>query len=174
MLNNESLILRLLSGVPIFAGFTQHDARDLLTHATRVDIMPGTCVVSELDGGREFYIVLSGDFSVVKKLPSGKDKIIAQLHPGDTFGEMSFLDGRQRAASVIADSRGLLLQFERSGLMKIPETAAKIYFNLASLMAGRIRNTNSLVSLALEGRERITSPGVPADALKTHRNFRTK
>jgi len=116
--------------------------------------------------------VLSGDFSVVKTLPSGKGKIIAKLRPGDSFGEMSFLDGSPRAASVVADGPGLLLKFERSGLLKIPETAVKIYFNLAKLMASRIRDTNSLISLALEGRERKIVQGVPAEALMTHRNIR--
>ena len=122
--------------------------------------------------GEEFYIVLSGDFCVVKALPSGKNKIIAKLHPGDTFGEMSFLDSRPRAASVIADGPGMLLKFERASLLKIPETAAKIYFNLASLMASRIRDTNSLISLALEGRESGLEQGVPPEALVTHRDIR--
>ena len=170
--NNEVLILRLLLGVKIFAGFAPQDGKDLLMYAVRLDIVPGIRVVSEGDQGREFYIVLSGDFSVVKTLPSGKEKIIAKLHPGDSFGEMSFLDGSPRAASVVADSPGLLLKFERSSLLKIPETAAKIYFNLAKLLASRIRDTNSLISLALEGRERKTVQGVPAEALMTHRNMR--
>lgn len=172
MLNNEALILRLLCGVKAFAGFSPQDGRDLMTCAVRHDVVAGNRVVREGDGGREFYIVLSGEFSVVKMLPSGKEKIIAKLHPGDTFGEMSFLDGRPRAASVIADSSGLLLKFERSSLLKIPETAAKIYFNLANLMASRIRETNSLISLALEGRETPTGPGVPVEALKTHSGVR--
>lgn len=172
MLSNDTLILRLLSGVKAFSGFSPQDGKDLLNYATRVDVEPGHRVVCEEDTGREFYIVLSGDFSVVKRLASGKNKVIAKLSPGDSFGEMSFLDGRPRAASVVADTPGLLLKFERGSLIKIPETAAKIYFNLASLMAGRIRNTNSLVSLALEGRESGRGSGVPAEALQTHRNIR--
>jgi len=174
MLNNDALIQRLLSEVQAFAGFTPDNAKDLLAHATRVDVLPGTPVVTEQDSGREFYIVMAGEFSVVKKLPSGKAKVIAQLHPGDTFGEMSFLDGRPRAASVIAESKGLLLMFERNSLIYIPETAAKIYFNLASQMASRIRTTNSLVSLALEGSNKPDQTGVPPDALKTHRNLKNK
>lgn len=170
MTSQESLIFRLLFGVKAFAGFSPQDGKDLLTYAARVDVLQGSRIVSEGDIGREFYIVLSGDFSVVKTLPSGKEKIIAKLHPGDSFGEMSFLDGRPRAASVVADSAGLLLKFERASLMKIPETAAKIYFNLASLMASRVRDTNSLVSLALEGGTK--GSGVPAEALRTHQNFR--
>lgn len=172
MVNNETLILRLLCGVQAFAGFSPQDGRDLMTCAVRHDVAAGNRVVREGDGGREFYVVLSGDFSVVKMLPSGKEKIIAKLHPGDTFGEMSFLDGRPRAASVIADNPGLLLKFERASLLKISETAAKIYFNLANLMARRIRETNSLISLALEGREFTVEEGVPAEALQTHRNIR--
>jgi CRP-like cAMP-binding protein len=170
--DNEALILRLLFGVKIFAGFAPQDGKDLLMYAVRLDVVPGVQVVHEGDSGREFYIVLSGDFSVVKTLPSGKKKIIAKLRPGDSFGEMSFLDGSPRAASVVADSPGLLLKFEHSDLLRIPETAAKIYFNLAKLMANRIRDTNSLISLALEGDERKMAQGVPAEALMTHRNMR--
>lgn len=173
-MNNEALILRLLGRVEAFAGFSSQDGRDLLTCAARHDVAAGERVVCEGDGGREFYVVVAGDFAVVKMLPSGKEKIIAKLHPGDTFGEMSFLDGRPRAASVIAEENGLLLKFERASLIRISETAAKIYFNLASLMARRIRETNSLISLALEGGEYAMDEGVPADALQTHRNIRRR
>jgi CRP-like cAMP-binding protein len=164
MLNNDALILRLLSGVKVFDGFSPQDGKDLLAHAIRCDVKAGERVIAEGDKEREFYIVLAGDFSVVKAMPSGKEKVIAMLHPGDTFGEMSFLDGRPRAATVVAEAPGLLLKFERSGLMRIPETAAKIYFNMASLMVGRVRETNTLVSLALEGRTR--EAGVPRKPCK--------
>lgn len=174
MATNEELIVRLLLNVNAFSGFSPHDGKNLLSNAKRVDVIPETVIVHEGDETREFYIVLAGRFTVVKSLSSGKKKIIANLNPGDTFGEMSFLDGRPRAATVIAESNGLLLQFNRTGLAKIPETAAKIYFNLANLMASRVRNTNSLISLAIEGNSAKMLEGVPAEALKTHRNFRNK
>ncbi len=173
MSNNDALILRLLYGVKVFDGFSPQDGKDLLTYAIRYDVKRGERVISEGEKGREFYIVLSGEFSVVKTMPSGKEKLIAKLHPGDTFGEMSFLDGRPRAATVIAETPGLLLKFERSSLMRIPETAAKIYFNMASLMAGRVRETNALISLAIEGRAKTSAGvGVPDEALQTHRDIR--
>lgn len=172
--SSEALILRLLGRVEAFNGFSPDDGRNLLACAARHDVATGHRVVCEGDPGREFYVVIAGDFSVIKMLPSGKEKIIARLHPGDTFGEMSFLDGRPRAASVVADGSGLLLRFERADLLRISDTAAKIYFNLASLMARRIRETNSLISLALEGREFSADEGVPAEALQTHRNIRRR
>jgi len=48
--------------------------------------------------GHEFFIVLDGHVSVLDG-----NRPIAQLHPGDFFGEIALLDGRPRTASVRAD-----------------------------------------------------------------------
>lgn len=174
MRNNDILIQRLLCEVKAFSGFTPQDARNVLAHASRVDVAAGQAVLSEQDGGREFYIVIGGIFAVAKMLATGRSRIIARLQPGDTFGEISFLDGRPRTATVTAERPGLLLRIDRKSLLLIPDTAAKIYFNLAGLMAGRIRNTNALVSLALEGNGLDMPPEVPGDDLRTHRNLRSR
>lgn len=172
MPNNDILIQRLLYEVKAFAGFTPQDARNVLAHASRVDVPAGAAVVSELDGGREFYIVIGGLFSVARMLASGRSRVIARLHPGDTFGEISFLDGRPRTATVTAERPGLLLRIDRQSLLQIPDTAAKLYFNLAGLMAGRIRDTNALVSLALEGNGLNLQADAPADDLRIQRSMR--
>jgi len=170
--NTEALLLRLLQGIKVFSGFSHHNVKELLSAAVRVDVEAGSYALVEGETSREFYIVISGEFAVVKKLSSGKEKVIARLRPGDSFGEMSYLDGRPRSASVIADTDSVLISFERAKLLKIPESAALIYLNLANLMAVRVRDSNSLISLALEKHEGgVTSEGVPPDALKTHHRF---
>lgn len=148
----KTLIVRLLQSVKMFDGFSQQQARSLLARAVRVDVYSGQYILREGETGREFYVVVSGLFDVSKMLANGEDVVIATLQPGDTFGEMSFLDGRSRAASVVAREAGLLLKFERQPLLKIPDITLLIYENLSKLMAARIRDTNHLVSLVLENR----------------------
>lgn len=149
----EELLLRLLHGIKIFHGCSQYHVTELLSVAERVDIKAGQKVVEEGERSREFYVVISGEFSVSKRLASGKQTTIAHLKPGDSFGEMSYLDGRPRSATVVANSDAILLSFERQKLAKIPESAALVYMNLAGLMALRIRDSNLLISLALDDKE---------------------
>ena len=150
MKTTEELLLRLLHGIKIFKGCSHHHVRELMTDAERVDVKAGGYAVTEGDPSREFYVVISGEFSVVKKLASGKQQVFAKLRPGDSFGEMSYLDGRPRSASVVADTDAVLIAFEHNKLFRFPESAAIVFMNLASLMAVRMRDSNALISLALD------------------------
>jgi len=44
----------------------------------------------------------------------------------------------------------VLIAFEHNKLFRFPESAAIVFMNLASLMAVRMRDSNALISLALD------------------------
>ena len=58
-------------------------------------------VVNEGDASSSLYIVLSGRLKVFATSDEGRDVVLADVGPGDYFGEIS-LDGGQRSASVMA------------------------------------------------------------------------
>jgi CRP/FNR family transcriptional regulator, cyclic AMP receptor protein len=58
-------------------------------------------LVNEGDASSSLYIVLSGRLKVFATSDEGRDVVLADVGPGDYFGEIS-LDGGQRSASVMA------------------------------------------------------------------------
>lgn len=86
-----------LRQVPLFSELSNRDLRRLADAMYERTFAEGNAVVSEGERGVGFFVILDGHASVTRGgEPAG------ELGPGDYFGEMSLIDGDDRAASVIA------------------------------------------------------------------------
>ena len=74
----------------------------------------GTKIVTEGDSGRDLFILHKGTAMVLKG-----DKRIAQITPGDLFGEVSFLVGVPRTATVQAGIACEAFQCEAKGFEEL-------------------------------------------------------
>ncbi len=145
---SEDLILRkVLKLVHLFEGFSEQDARDFIAWAMRVDVAPGDAVIREGEHGQDMFVVVAGNLKVVKS-GDGEEQELAVVEPGDSFGEIALLDSGPRSASVVAITASTLLRFERKNLVKIPAVSLKLYRNIATMVAARLRDTSARVILA--------------------------
>ena len=87
---------------------------------------------------------------------SGKDDSVdvAQLGTGSHFGEMSFVDGEARSATVIAMEKSEIVKIDFDALRKVfekePAIAVKAYRSFAHFLCGRLRLTTMDLSFARE------------------------
>ncbi|MBI5756582.1 MAG: cyclic nucleotide-binding domain-containing protein [Nitrospirae bacterium] len=66
------------------------------------DFKTGATVFKEGEDGQSLYIIKRGEVKACKSTPEG-DLLTLMLHKdGEIFGEMSFLDGRPRSATIVA------------------------------------------------------------------------
>ncbi len=63
---------------------------------------PGATIIQEDTPGDRFYIVTQGGVNVVLRRSDGADVVVARLHAGQYFGEVSLLHGRRTSATVRA------------------------------------------------------------------------
>jgi CRP/FNR family cyclic AMP-dependent transcriptional regulator len=147
MIDEDFLIRKTLKLVHLFAGFSEQDARDFLTWARRVQARPSESIIREGEQGQDMYIVASGKLKVLKS-DGAEGEELAVLGPGDSFGEIALLDSGARSASVVAVDASTLLRFERRNLVKIPAVSLKLYRNIATMVATRLRDTSTRVILA--------------------------
>lgn len=166
MPDDNHLIRKTIKLVKLFEGFSDEDARDFLLWAKRRDAKSGERIVTEGEPGHDMYIVASGELSVVKSRGLEEEEL-AMLAPGDFFGEVALVDSGPRSASVIAVTHSMLLRFERKSLIRIPQVSAKLYRNLATMMASRLRDTSTRVILARA--EPSTEPEERAPAVQGRR-----
>jgi CRP-like cAMP-binding protein len=87
-----------LRRVPMFARMGKRELERLGQLADEIEVGMDEMLAEQGRVGHEFFIVLDGHVSVLDG-----HRPIAQLHPGDFFGEIALLDGRPRTASVRAD-----------------------------------------------------------------------
>jgi CRP-like cAMP-binding protein len=80
-------------------------------------------------------------------LPGDREASFSQvLRPGQSFGEIRFLTEKIRYASVVALEPSRVLVLNSKALDRLmasaPQVAAKVYRNLAKLVAARLRDTH--------------------------------
>jgi CRP-like cAMP-binding protein len=88
-----------LQSIPLFAGLSRKERKQVAQHADEVDIEPGRHIVREGEFAYEFFAIEEGTAEVKRG-----DQHLTELGPGDFFGEMGLLDNAPRNATVIARS----------------------------------------------------------------------
>lgn len=90
---------RLLAACPLFNGVGAEGIAALSTAATEVAFPAGHVIARQGEIGTGFFVVVDGRVRVVRD-----GSVLAQLGPGDFFGELSVLDGKPRNAMVAAEA----------------------------------------------------------------------
>jgi len=96
----------------------------------------------------ELYVVISGRLSV--HVP-GAEQPHVRLGAGECVGELSFLDGHDVSADVIADEPTLVLALDPDQLWPLIDSSAEVARNLLRILAGRVRG--DVAALAESGRQ---------------------
>ncbi len=140
----------MLDLVPLFRGLTK---RQLVAVAKVVDHMsfsPGAVVVKELDVGRRLIIIREGTAEVRRQGVVGRDgatemadggsRRLATVGPGDVVGELSLIDGKPTAASVLAETQLDALVIYGTRFKKLLGSMPQLYPRLLVGMAARVRD----------------------------------
>jgi CRP/FNR family transcriptional regulator, cyclic AMP receptor protein len=116
---------RALARVPLFAGCSDSDVREIAGLAHLLSFEDGAVIVPEGEEGLGFYLLLSGEARVVQG-----DREVNRMSAGEFFGEISLLEGTPRTASVIAVGSAVCLGILRGDfrplLVRQPRIALRI------------------------------------------------
>ena len=92
----------MLEQIDLFASL-QTDEKDLLaSQLEQRRVRPGQRIVEQGAEGQSLYVIAEGLLEVrVRFEDDGVEQKVAQVGPGDSFGEISLLRGPPRRASVV-------------------------------------------------------------------------
>jgi CRP/FNR family cyclic AMP-dependent transcriptional regulator len=97
-----------LRATPFFGGLSDASLDLLVSMLVERCFDAGATVVTEGEPGRSMFVVHSGELVVSKFGDSGRVIRMADLGPGDFFGEMTLLEMQNRSATVVAESPTVL------------------------------------------------------------------
>lgn len=129
--------------VPLFAGLTTVELRELAALLKRENRAKSNRLMTEGEPGGSLFVLRDGTCQVVKQTPSGNLQELARLEPPTCFGEMSFFHRAAVSASVTAetDVEVLVLSHEtyESWLRSGSGGAQKLAWNTISVLSERLR-----------------------------------
>ncbi|MFO7286759.1 MAG: cyclic nucleotide-binding domain-containing protein [Gammaproteobacteria bacterium] len=86
----------------------------------RVDYKAGDVVIKQGDEGDYFYIITRGKCIVTRETPLNREGIrLAELGPGDTFGEEALISESKRNATVYMETNGTLMRLGKEDFKKL-------------------------------------------------------
>lgn len=104
--------LRLLGAVPIFAPLPGGTLEHLAARLVPLRLDAGTMILREGDEGDRFYILAEGELEVTQE-----GVTIAELGPGDSFGEIALLRDVPRTATVTTRTPVVLYALDREDFL---------------------------------------------------------
>lgn len=140
--------LKLLATVKLFEGFGPADLASFVARSSSASFQAGERIFAEGEPGRQLYVILSGKVEVSRRA-GVKTQGLLRLGPGESFGEMALVlpAGVGRTASVTAAERTAALCLDRERLASIPDVGAKVYANIARILASRLKMATDIVVL---------------------------
>jgi glutaminase len=141
-----------LAALDVFKGLSAEEYRLVETIVRPLIFDKGELIIREGDQAKLFFVLARGTVSVQIRVPTQtgeKQRRVASLGPGVTFGEMALFDGGARSADVIADERvicyGLAVEQLQQLAVTHPNIMVTILTNLTREFSERLRHANEAI-----------------------------
>jgi cAMP-dependent protein kinase regulator len=121
-----------LKMIPVFADLSDEQRDHIAALAAEVSVPEGKELVREGDYSYDVLAIEEGTASVDRH-----GERIADLGPGDVFGEMGVLKREQRNATVVATSPMLLVTLTSWDIRRLQKTAPNAVDHLRGVVAQR-------------------------------------
>jgi len=140
---STELLAKINESIDFFESFTPGELMALLLVAKEEMFEPDEVVFKEEAEGEKMYIIKEGAVRITRSLDDNEE-VLGTLDVGGCFGEMAIIDDSPRSATATADKDGAtLLSFKEGVLSERNQLVAfKLYRNLATMLAERLRETN--------------------------------
>ena len=123
-----------LRELSLFAGLGKKDIEMVAGIADEVDIPAGKALAREGEFGREFFVIEEGTAEVVRD-----GQVVAELGPGDFFGEIALIEEERRTATVTARTPMTVVVLTAQSFQSLRHTTPKVYDTVRNQIASRRR-----------------------------------
>lgn len=150
----------ILKNIYLFAKFSEDEIETIASKVKHIVLNQREVLFSSGNTASSFYVVRYGTLKIVTNTKDGDDVNLTTISAGDHFGELPFLDGEKRSASVEAVEKTELLEITYSDLQSVLsssiEMEKKFYKAISSYLVKRMRLLTTDLTYARELKKRYT------------------
>jgi len=143
------LVVAALGRSPLFSDLPPAALELLAQHSHRLRFAPGESVVRKDDASRALYVIAAGQVTV-----EADGVTVGTLESGNVFGEIAFLTGKPRTATVRASSALEVVEVDSEALRALLADHPDLATQLAERMARRQDRLDAAAIAASTPRER--------------------
>jgi len=143
-----SEILDEIAHVEMLHNLSPSEVQAIIPLLKPLSVESGTTLCQEGAPGDAMFIILGGEADIYKG-----PQLMAQLGPGEMFGEMALLTGEERSASVIARTPMKLYELDKSDFDAMLTRSPHLASGLSRILARRLRETTQSTAKARERSE---------------------
>jgi serine/threonine protein kinase len=142
-------IVDYVHNTPFFELFSKEQVKEILTASTIVRVLKGNTVVAEGEIDDSLYIILSGKIVVLKE-----GEKLDYIDKGECFGEMAYLSGKPRSATLRAATDCVLMKISALLMDGVPVELHLLFLkSFALTLVNRINKNHKLI-VSLLGQEK--------------------
>jgi serine/threonine-protein kinase len=121
-------VVDFMHNLSFFNNFSNENIKELIGSSRISRVRKGRIIVTEGQIDDTFYIILSGKVKIMKG-----EKVISTIWHGECFGEMAYISGQIRSATVIAETDCILLIIEARMLDRASEAIQLLFLKKFAL-----------------------------------------
>jgi CRP/FNR family cyclic AMP-dependent transcriptional regulator len=128
--------MEVLARVPLFAGLAKRQMRAMARACSSYRWPADSVIVIEGSTDHSCFIIVEGTAEVRKG-----GHLIAQVGPGEIFGEIALLDPGPRSATVTTATEVLAVELSRTEFLDVAAGDPQILLRMLESLARRLRET---------------------------------
>ncbi|WP_257459261.1 cyclic nucleotide-binding domain-containing protein [Archangium lipolyticum] len=127
-------IASAMEQVGVFEVLTTDEVAALASSARPIVLGPHERIIVQGNKGSSLFLLQEGGLEVIAK-QDGKERVLAELSPGAVVGEIAFLSGEPRTATVRATDSATVIEISAAHLKPLVEGRPAILEQITALVA---------------------------------------
>ena len=140
-----------LQASSLFWSFEREALEKIISSTELRSFNEGDIIVTEGERGSSVFLIVGGSVKVFTRTDDGGNLPLAELGPGDFFGEVSLLTGRPRTATITASSPVTAIELDHDSVERIAKDHPEVDQLLEDFYNRRAQHTVEAVIRRMRG-----------------------
>jgi CRP/FNR family transcriptional regulator, cyclic AMP receptor protein len=137
---------RLIGNCVLFEGLSASE-RSAISERAHIRVFDaGESIFAIGAPGEQIMAVLSGTVRISVPSNDGKELLLAIIHPGEVFGELAVLDGKERSADAVAETACALAILDRRDILSFFNRNPSAWLKIVEVLCHRLRRTDQVLA----------------------------
>ena len=146
--------LKNLASSPLFHHFEEQAIKDLSLHLEELRLTANSKLFAEGEKGDCLFYIHQGRVKLTKMASPEVEIVVAELGPGDFFGEMALLTNAPRSTACVVIEQAIFYVLKKGRFEDLEWTAFPLYSllveNLTSVICRRLGQVTARVAQVIE------------------------